>query len=55
MGTVISVMRKSVHAFIPPVVFFLGLILVIFGIWRGEPHDILQKAVVVCMECIGIG
>ncbi|MDO4344181.1 MAG: CD1871A family CXXC motif-containing protein [Eubacteriales bacterium] len=32
------------------VVLFLGL-----GIWRGEPAIVLNKAINICMECIGLG
>ncbi|WP_303840657.1 CD1871A family CXXC motif-containing protein [Selenomonas ruminantium] len=27
----------------------------IYGIWRGEMEIIFQKAIRVCMECIGLG
>lgn len=26
-----------------------------FGISRGEPDTIMMKAVIVCLECIGLG
>ncbi|MCI8582473.1 MAG: thioredoxin [Dorea sp.] len=32
-----------------------GLILMGFGIYRGEMSVVLEKAVNICMECIGIG
>ena len=32
-----------------------GVALAVAGILRGEPGEILKKAVVVCLECIGIG
>lgn len=33
----------------------LGLLLMGFGIDRGEPGIVLEKAIHICMECIGIG
>ena len=35
--------------------FALGAVLAALGIWRGEPGDIMRKAIVVCLECIGVG
>ena len=33
----------------------LGILFVVFGILRGEPAEILAKAVRICLECIGLG
>lgn len=33
----------------------LGLMMLIFGVCRGEMSVVLEKAVQICMECIGIG
>lgn len=33
----------------------LGLVMMGFGIYRGEMAVVLQKAINVCLECIGIG
>lgn len=32
-----------------------GLLLMGFGICRGEMSVVLEKAVNICMECVGIG
>lgn len=37
------------------VVFGVGILLFIGGIFQGGYTDTLQKAVRICMECIGIG
>ena len=32
-----------------------GIALIVLGAVRGEAREILHKAIIVCMECIGIG
>ena len=32
-----------------------GVCMMILGLLRGEAQEILQKAIVICLECIGIG
>ena len=32
-----------------------GILMMTFGIYRGEMTVVLTKAVNICMECIGIG
>ena len=37
-------------------VLLLAAVLMIgFGIWRGEVDTVLAKAIRLCMECVGIG
>ena len=33
----------------------IGILLIAAGVFRGELNAIMQKAVLVCMECIGLG
>ena len=33
----------------------LGSAFVAIGVWRGEMEIVLRKAVIICMECIGLG
>jgi len=41
--------------FIRAALIITGVICAAIGIYRGEALEIMQKAVIVCMECIGIG
>lgn len=36
-------------------ILLAGAILMGIGIWKGEAAVVLQKAVHICLECIGIG
>lgn len=37
------------------VVFCAGFVFLLIGIYRGEVSVVLQKAINICLECIGIG
>ena len=37
------------------VIAALGIVMMGYGIWRGEMEPVLTKAVRICLECIGIG
>ena len=32
-----------------------GVLMLLFGLWRGEAATIFSKAIRLCMECVGIG
>ena len=32
-----------------------AVLMIAFGVFRGEPDSVIQKAVRICLECIGIG
>jgi len=33
----------------------VGIIMMAFGVYRGEMAEVFSKAVRICLECIGIG
>lgn len=33
----------------------IGLFMILFGIYRGEMSVVFEKAINICLECIGIG
>ena len=40
---------------IGPALAILGILLMIFGLYRGEVDGVITQAINICMECIGIG
>ena len=44
--------KKNIIAFS---VGFAGVAFMVAGFFRGETDDVLRKAIMVCLECIGIG
>ena len=34
---------------------FIGIAMLVFGIWRDETQTVFSKAIRLCMECVGIG
>lgn len=49
-------MKKMVDArIIGTIGAVLGLCMMLYGLFRGEVDVVLQKAIRICLECIGIG
>lgn len=46
---------KRSGLYIAPLLLVIGAGLMIAGIVRGEHMTVLRKAVMICLECIGIG
>lgn len=38
-----------------PALAAVGVVMMAYGIYRGEMEVVLTKAINICMECIGIG
>lgn len=34
---------------------FIALFFILYGVWRDETPVVLNKAVNICLECIGLG
>ena len=37
------------------VLLMAGIAMLCFGVWRGEASAVLNKAIKLCLECVGIG
>ena len=47
--------RSLLSFFITLFVFLAGVAFILIGVFRGEPFAVFQKAIRICLECIGIG
>jgi hypothetical protein len=48
-------MTERIKSIISTALIAIGLIFIIVGISRGEAEVVFQKAINICLECIGIG
>ena len=45
--------KKNIAVFLA--LLFIGVLLIAVGILRGEAQTVLEKAVRICVECMGLG
>ena len=48
-------MTKKIRIIISCTLLITGITMMLLGILRGEAETVFEKAIRVCMECIGIG
>ena len=47
--------QKITRRLIAGVILVVAVVMILYGIYRGEVSIVLNKAVNVCLECIGLG
>lgn len=47
--------KKKYNVMLTIFMIVLGFIFIMVGILREEPYSVYEKAIKICMECIGIG
>lgn len=48
-------MKKGLREYAWMLLLGLGLGFILIGVIRGEHISVLEKAIMICLECIGIG
>ena len=48
-------MKEKYRAYLGPALLLASMAMMAYGISRGEMQVVLNKAIRICMECIGIG
>ena len=47
--------KREIPSFVTYILIVVAVISCIFGIYRDETQTVLNKAINICMECIGLG
>ena len=47
--------KPQLRVFISVAVIVISLLMIVVGIYRDEVRDVFNKAIRICLECIGIG
>lgn len=48
-------MKKNSSKLVPCLMLCAGILLIALGVWRGEAETVFEKAIRICLECVGIG
>ncbi|MEJ8786604.1 CD1871A family CXXC motif-containing protein [Peptoniphilus sp. HCN-40583] len=48
-------MKEKYRAYLGPAILLVAVAMMAYGVNRGEMQVVLNKAIRICMECIGIG
>jgi len=48
-------MSHGKKAVVQAALLLLGVAMLCYGVWRGEADTVLNKAIRLCLECVGIG
>jgi len=48
-------MSHGKKAAVQAALLLLGVAMLCYGVWRGEADTVLNKAIRLCLECVGIG
>lgn len=46
---------NGIKRYLNKFILILGIGFMIYGLYRGEVQTVFQKAINICLECIGIG
>lgn len=48
-------MLRAKKAIFQGLLLIVGIVMLCFGVMRGEADTVLSKAIRLCLECVGIG